>query len=283
MSGLSSALRACARLLAFGLSALSLACATNLSEARPARVLAKGQMQITQANNIVAPLQVVSAVIEPGRTVLDALDESRPPTNEEQRKIAGAATGIALMGPGYGTHLDFGYGVGGGVDVSGRVGNGIYAASVRRGFELNEKWHTNVGLRAGYNSGGSWIGYLENVNEVMPVADLTRWDLQGWWQVGRELGKWGRLWAGAKAMRSEYSLTLDGSRIELGKYSTKESLTMGGGFAGVALGYRFVFFVMELTVLYARGSLAVFGFEHDLSGLIIAPTWGFQGTWGGGI
>ncbi len=51
-----------------------------------------------------------------------------------------------------------------------------------------------------------------------------------------------------------------------------------GGYAGVALGYRWVHFVVELSVLYTTGSVELYDYEYDLSGVVIVPTFGLQAT-----
>jgi hypothetical protein len=47
---------------------------------------------------------------------------------------------------------------------------------------------------------------------------------------------------------------------------------------GAAIGYRWIFFVVELNVLLAYGHVRAFDENYDLSGYVIAPSYGVMGT-----
>jgi hypothetical protein len=96
--------------------------------------------------------------------------------------------------------------------------------------------------------------------------------------VGREWEEWGKIWLGAKAMVSPYTLDIDASAVGLGETSTSSSMRYVGGFVGGGLGFRYVHFTVELSVLHASGDLEVFDRDYSLRGLVLAPSWGFQAT-----
>jgi len=259
---------------------LGAACAISISEGRSARVLRGGEVQIAEVNNIVVPTAAVKGVIGSAETLADAVDDDRALTEDEKHDLVAGATAIALSSPGYGAHLDVAVGFGYRLDGQLRLGNGVYGASLRRGLDLG-KWHGALGLRAAYNSGGSLVPYLDTVNSLLKVGDMTRWDGQLFGQVGREFGEWGKLWLGAKWMESWFAGTVDASspKIGLGKDSFDGRLRYLGGFVGVGLGYRWFHVLLELTVMHVDASeLTLFGRSPDLDGWLIAPSWGFQGT-----
>jgi hypothetical protein len=261
------------------------ACAVNLNEARPARVLRGGEMEVSNINAVVVPFRVINDVIPPARNAIKALRSDEEPTEEEraarEQEALEAAAAIAIQGPGYGNHLAFGMGLGYRYDLSARMGNGIYGLSLRRGFDLGN-WDASVGTRALY-SAGTWIPYLDTVSDVVKVTDMTRFDGQLFAQLGREWGEWGRLWFGAKGIYAHYDVELDTSRLQL-EEAMLERLEFGGhmfyagGFVGLALGFRYVFFVMELTGLYTVADVTIFDETRNMSGPVLVPSWGFRGN-----
>lgn len=257
---------------------LSLGCAMNLSEMRSARVLRGGEVHVGQINSVVVPTASVRNAIDPAKTLIEELDEDEL-TPEERQVVLGGLSAVALTGPGYGSFIDAAVGLGRGWEAGGRFGNGNYSLQVRRKIPgLKAPWHSSASLRVGYGSGGAWFSVLDWANKAVKVSDLRRFDTSLSVSVGREFGEWGRLWWGPKAQVSPYLFELDGTAVGLGEESTRGTMVYAGGYVGGAVGYRWVHFAAELTVLHARGSVEAFDTEHDLSGLILAPHWGFQGT-----
>lgn len=260
------------------LSLGAVGCAMNVSEARSARVLRGGEIQVSEVNNVVVPTRAVSQFVKNVQPSIDAA-KAGSVTDEQRDKLVGAATAIALTGPGFGAHTDIGVGLGYRYDVQARLGNGIYALSLRRGFDLGT-WHAAIGTRAAYNSGSVFldIDYLDDVVEYVKVSETKRFDGQLFGQVGKEWGEWGKLWFGAKGMWSPLKVRVDASKVNGGVDTVHTTLWHGGGFVGGALGYRWIHFVAEVTVLGASGKATVFGREYDLSGVVVAPSWGLMGT-----
>ena len=258
------------------LVALCASCAVNLSEARPARVLRGGEVQLAQINNIVVPTSAIADSASSAKSLYSSLKTQQTPSGADARSYASRATAIALAGPGYATHIDLGIGLGYQFDSSLRFGNGIYAASLRRGVDFGP-WAASLGVRAGYNSGQSVISYLDDANGYIDLADTTRFDGQLFAQLGRDFGEWGRLWFGAKGMYSAYALRVGAPQLGVATEEVRDHLLLLGGNIGIALGFRHVFAVGELTILHAAGTLRAFGQSRDLGGVTIAPSWGIMG------
>ncbi len=252
-------------------------CAMNLAELRSARVLRPGEMQVTQGNNVVVPTSSVGESWKAAQIISDAEADAGLLSEEEALDLVGGATAIALSSPGYGTFAEYALGLPRRFEFSARFGNGIYGVGLRKGVS-RDQWHANVGIRAAYNGGGSWISYANTLNSWVDVGKVRRLDLSATAMVGREWEEWGKLWLGAKAMVSPYTLDIDASAVGLGETSTSSSMRYVGGFIGGGLGFRYVHFTVELSVLYASGELAVFDREYSLRGLVLAPSWGFQAT-----
>jgi len=222
-------------------------------------------------------VRVIGDLIEPGETVVSNISTGTTPSDEQAEALVGSAAATALSGVGYGTHIDVGVGLGYRLDLSGRIGNGIYGLSLRRGFDLGS-WDASVGLRAAYNSGSSWVPYFDEINDYVKVTEMKRFDGQLFAQIGRELGEWGKLWFGAKGMVSPYASTIDARAIGLDTVEWSDTIGFAGGFLGFALGYRWVHVIAELSVLWAMGDVELYDKRYDLSGAVIVPTWGLQAT-----
>jgi hypothetical protein len=252
-------------------------CAMNVSEARPARVLRGGEIQLAEVNDVVVPTRAVSGVIGGAREAAAAAGD-RALTDDERRSLTGAAAAVSLTGPGYGAHIDLAVGLGYRYDVQARLGNGIYALSLRRGVDLGRLWHLALGVRGAYNTGQTFVQYASDVTEWVKLSETRRFDGQLFLQAGLEKGEWGRLWFGAKGMVSPLVTDIDTTRIGGDRERIRATLYHAGGFVGGAIGFRWFFFVAELTVLAASGHVRAFDQDYDLSGLVIAPSWGVMGT-----
>jgi hypothetical protein len=224
---------------------LAAGCAVNLSESRPARVLRGGEMQISNINSVVVPMGSMGTTIDAGKTIAQKIDQRT--SDADKRRLAGSAAAIGLTGPGYANHLEFALGLGYRLDTALRIGNGIYSAAIRRGFDLG-KWDSNIGVRVGYNSGASVISYLDTINSYAKIGSTKRIDTSFTAQIGREFGEWAKLWAAAKAMYSRYWVDVDAENLDLGHEKLDDHLLYYGGALGLALGFRWVHFVMELGI-----------------------------------
>jgi hypothetical protein len=247
----------------------------NVSETRPARVLRGGEIQLAEVNDIVIPTRAVGGLIDGAKEAANSADDGL--TTEERRTLIGAATAISLTGPGYGAHLDAAAGLGYRFDLQARIGNGIYGLSLRRGFPLSEKWHLALGLRGAYNTGQTFIEYADYVTEWVKLSETRRFDGQAFFQIGPEWGEWGRVWFGGKGMWSPLVTDIDATRIGGTRERVEATVYHAGGFVGAAVGFRWIYFVAELNVLASWGRFRAFDEDFDLSGYVIAPSWGFMG------
>jgi hypothetical protein len=262
---------------ALALVCAQVGCAMNVSEVRSARVLRGGEIQVSEVNNIVLPSRAIENSLEPAKSAASAAG-SRELTAEERRALVGAATSVALTGPGYGVHSDVAVGLGYRYDAQLRVGNGIYGLSLRRGFDLGRRYHAALGMRGAYNSGSMFVEYVGEVTDVVQVSKIHRFDGQLFAQLGAEFGEWGKLWLGAKGMVSPLAARIDARSVGVGTDKLNTTLWHYGGFVGGAIGYRWLYLVGEVTVLGASGSVKAFGDRYDMSGVVVAPSWGLMGV-----
>ena len=125
-------------------------------------------------------------------------------------------------------------------DLQARLGNGIYALSLRRGFPLSEKWNLALGARGAYNSGQTFVEYADDVAEWVKLSETRRFDGQLFVQAGPEWGEFARLWFGAKGMVSPLRTDIDATRIGGTRERVEATIYHAGGFVGAAIGYRWI-------------------------------------------
>ncbi|MED5464849.1 MAG: hypothetical protein VX699_09365 [Myxococcota bacterium] len=263
--------------------ALLTSCAGNLSEAQPARVLQEGAFSVNHIHNVIAPAQSVQEAIRAGEAIARAPREGELLPAQERENLIGSAVALGLMSPGYSSHLEFGLGLGEDLDAQVRLGTGVYAASLRRGFAYG-RWHGNLGVRGSY-SNGSLLPYVDTINSLIKLSELQRYDTQLFVQGGREWGQWARLWMGVKGIHSAYEGFVRSHQSLEDKLDTQVdekldgALHLYGGFVGAALGYRWLFVVAELNVLYSDApAVTIADASHNVSGWVMAPSWGLRGV-----
>ncbi|MCK6524323.1 hypothetical protein L6R49_23200 [Myxococcota bacterium] len=250
-------------------------CAMNLAELRSARTLEGGELGFTWGNTVTLPTATAREAISAARTVADAAgDDVTGLTDAQRDDLIDGSTALALSAPGIGTWAEAAVGLGYGWELSARGGGGFTGVGLRRGVNLHPVY-LSAGLRAG-KAGGFRLGAVETVSELVTLTEYTRWDLALSGQAGVELGEWGRAWGGVKLVRSPYQLTLDPSRLGLSPVTAEGALTHVGGFAGLGLGWRYVFLVGELGVARSAGTLDLYGETQDLGGWVLSPAWGVQ-------
>ena len=125
---------------------------------------------------------------------------------------------------------------------------------------------------------------------ILAVEDFTRYTIDvAPLQIGTSRN-WFRVWAGPKFVYSRFSTVM---RLSIPGVSTPDLASFGGntfyygGQGGIAFGYRYIFFAVELTLAQISGkgearTAALPGGEPtardaNLDGFIIYPTFGLIG------
>jgi len=136
-------------------------------------------------------------------------------------------------------------------------------------------------------AGLSRSAYAIPVGDIIPILqvdDFTRWTVDVPVLVGTSRS-WYRIWAGPKLLWSHFAtalrLSIPGGDTELASFEGQA--TYVGGQAGLALGYRHLFFGVELTLAEMFGSASVTATSLpavrpvDFSGFVVYPAFGLLG------
>jgi hypothetical protein len=297
---------------ALAAAAAGAGCATSLSTMQPYQTLKPGGMHFGMGYSVNAPVSTsvrsVEAAVElasaatrhsrwDGMVLRD--DGIDTVSRKTWAKVAAGAMAVLLNTPGLENEYMFRLGVVKDVDVGFR-----WAWSTARldgKFQLyryKPSRRFDVGLSLDVGAGYHFFdGLVFDVLDYMNIDKFRRFDAEASLIAGMSWGTYDafQIWFGPKIMQSFYAV--DGNLAGLCE-PTKEVCTpddyrlvdandtngrMGlyGGFFGFAVGYRWIWFVGEITAMWmvARHHLlpGILPEPTDLGGLVVFPSWGFMG------
>jgi hypothetical protein len=261
---------------------IAVGCAPSLSTFQPAHVAPKGHFSAEVGLEGGVPVGAFSDLIDAGRTLADA-GKNRMLTSDEKWKIFDAGVNLALTMPSIGPHFGVAYTPLDRLEVAVR-----YAGSAWRGgarYQLLD--HTTGPFDLTVGLGVSRFTYEFPISDQIPVLkldDFSRWQLDVPILVGTSRD-WFRVWAGPKLLLTtfETQLTLSlPNDTTLARFDGNAGAF--GGQAGFAIGYRRLFFAVELTLAEAFGTAHLTApllnpMTHDtnVSSFTIFPAFGLMG------
>jgi hypothetical protein len=269
--------------LALGVVGAGLGCAPSLSTFQPAHVAPKGHVSASVGVEGGIPVGAISNLIDAGKTIAMCGQSCAGLSDDDKWKVFDAGVNLILTLPSVGPHVAVAYTPLARLEVSVR-----YAGSAWRGgarYQLLDHETGPFDLTVGL--GVSRFTYEFPISDQIPglsLEDFSRWQLDVPILVGTSRD-WFRVWAGPKILVTTFStkltLTLPGIEPTLASFDGTASAL--GGQAGFALGYRKVFFGVELTLAEAFGtahlSAPLKPTEHDtsVSSFTIFPSVGLMG------
>ncbi|AUX21482.1 hypothetical protein SOCEGT47_019660 [Sorangium cellulosum] len=261
-------------------------CAPALSTLQPAHVAPKGHVQAELGMDVSIPTGTLASVVDAGAVLADVA-ASRELSEGERRTLFEAGGALALNPPSVTPHLGIGYTALDAWEINLRYS--VSALRLGTRYQLLKGDEHGVDLTAGVGFGYYVMGFpVGNLLDLVELTDFTRWQIDLPLQIGKA-GTWYRVWSGPRLMLTSFGTELVmnlpaftgyGGEREIASFSGT-GLYLGGQ-AGVALGYKHVFFGFELTLaqLFSTGELAALGkpvAEIDLDSLIVYPTLGLMG------
>lgn len=243
-------------------------------------------MQVELGMDVSIPTGTIASTVDAG-DALAAAAEARELTEQERKRVFDAGVALALNPPSVVQHLGVGYTVVENLEVNLR-----YSISAIRGgarYQLLELDKHGVDLTVGLGVGRYVYAFpVGSVLDIVELEDFERWQFDLPIAVGTR-GDWYRVWGGPRLMLTTFGtkLTMNlpaftgyGGERELASFSGEGFYV--GGQAGAALGYKKVFFGVELTMveLLSSGRLDAFGqkeLEVDIDSFIVYPSFGLMG------
>jgi hypothetical protein len=234
-----------------------------------------GHVQANAAVDVNIPASRIIAAVDVAKELGDnyAKNPSYVPSIEDQRKALAAGVGLGLSAPGANQDFMLRIGVVRDLDVGVRW-SGL-AAHVDGKFRFmgdESSWQGAVSLGV---SKTLYRGFIFDTLDYLRINDYSRWNVELPVIFGRRLGDFGHVWAGPKYVYSHY--TVDASLKNVGAVSsTSGSIHHLGGFGGIALGYKYVFVVAELSIAKMFAQPELFGQTTDLGGIVVVPAFGLM-------
>ena len=255
-------------------------CSAGLATMQPAQTLPKGGWHAGAGVNVQIPVTRTLEVLDAAQDIDDSYvkNPDYTPTEEEQHRYQDAMLGLALSAPGATVDLMLRHGFARRFDAGVRFTTTAVHADGKYQF-------------LGEGDGSGWdgaisLGYAHHlfdslvfdVLEHLGIDDFAREDLQIPLIFGRRMGQWGFLWGGPKYVLTYYAVDAriaNAAEVE----STEGFVHYVGGFAGVALGWRWVHAIAELTVMDLIAKPTIAGREVDVGGIIVVPSLGLMARW----
>jgi hypothetical protein len=283
MVRLSSSVVKRARVLFLGTVAAG--CAPALSSFTPAHVAPAKHVQAELGMDVSIPTGTLVRAIE-ASDAIDAAAKRRPLSEEEKRKLTHAAIALLLNAPSVTPHLGIGYTVVDRLELNGRYSVGTLRLGMR--YQLMARAAGDgIDMTTGIGIGRYTYQFpVSDQLEVIVVDDFERWQVDLPFQVGGH-DDYHRWWAGPRLMATKFDTAIRGVAEPLAPFHVTYDgySVLAGAQFGVAIGYKKVFFAVELTLaeLWLRSKItAAAGTSYgerklDLESFIVYPGFGLLG------
>jgi hypothetical protein len=253
------------------LAPLLFGCSTTLSTLQPAETVGQGKFHVGVGGNVNIPVSGIVRVIDESASTASSLSkDSHTPTPAEQRALFNAALGLGLNPPGVTPDVMVRYGIVDEVDVGLRYSGTAIHADAKAMLYHEDPYSISVSL--GY-SRQRYSGTLFDALDYLNIGDYSRNNIELPVLFGVKLKDYGHVWAGPKVIGSFYSLDASLKRVGVVEHSGG-FISYVGGVTGIAVGYKYVFLMAELTGMYMFAKPTIAGQQVDLGGLVLMPSFG---------
>jgi hypothetical protein len=258
-------------------------CAPSLATMQPARVGPQGSVQVTAAMEVAIPTGTISRTLDVATTISDRALNGDPISEADRQQLFTAAVNVLASPPSLSPLFAVAYAVRDRIEVGLRYAGQGWRLGARYQPLRHEDGPFDLVVGAGVARSAYKIPLAEFIS-VLEVDDFTRWTIDVPVTVGASRS-WFRTWIGPKLVYSRFDtavrLVIPNEVPEVVSFDGHS--TFIGGVGGVALGYRNLFFGIELTVGRLSGStataLSTAGVlrSADVGGTVVYPAFGLMG------
>jgi hypothetical protein len=204
-------------------------------------------------------------------------------TDEQKWQLLDAGINLVASPPSFSQHLAIAYTIVDRTELSLRYAGGGWRLGGR--YQVFSRAEAPLDVVVGLGVARSTTPIpAGDVLPVLKIDDFTRWTFDLPILAGTS-GEWFRVWFGPRVLYTHFDtrMHLELVQDEVVMASFEGSAFYFGGQAGVAVGYRKVFFGIELTVAGLTGSatastmLAIPTRNIELTGVVVYPAVGFMG------
>ena len=257
-------------------------CAPSLATLQPAHVAPRGHVQVAAGLEIAVPSGGVDKVVDAAQTVADAAQAGMI-TDDQKWQLLDAGMNLVASPPSLSQHLAIAYTVVDRTELSLRYAGGGWRLGGR--YQILSRVDAPLDLVAGLGVARATTPIpAGDVLPVLKIDDFTRWTFDVPILAGTS-GDWFRVWFGPRFLYTRFDtrMHLELVQDEVVMASFEGSAFYYGGQVGVAVGYRKVFFGIELTLAGLSGSatastmLSIPTRKVDINGFVVYPALGFMG------
>jgi hypothetical protein len=279
------------RLVSLGVLVVSAGCAPSLATMQPAHVAPKGHFEVTTAVEIGIPTGTISRVYDTGKALARDAEQNMAITPAQERQVFEAGVNVAVSPPTAGYLLAANYTVLNNWEVGLRYASGSWRLGSRYQLLHREDGPFDMTFGAGVARQAVEIP-LSDYIPILEVDDFTRYTIDAGLLIGTSRSFF-RVWFGPKFLYSHYTTAM---RLSIPGVDTPDLASFEGhgiyygGQGGLAVGYRHIFFAVELTMAELTGTASVtaqtpaqngsgepIAASADISGFVIYPTFGLIG------
>jgi hypothetical protein len=259
-----------------GIAILAAGCAPSLSTLQPAAVARPGHIQGHLGFDVSIPTGTVTRVIDAAESLATAA-RNRDLTEDEKKTVYEAGVNLAANPPSPASNLLIAVGVAKRVEVGVRIAGGGWRLGGR--VQILEEARSGVDLSVGLGVSRYTFEFpASNLIPILKIDDFTRWtfDLPVLFGIS---GSYYRLWAGPKFLFSTFDTAV---RVDVPFVNTTELASFDGtgvhvaAQGGAALGYKWIFVGLEVTLaqLFGSAQATLFGnsFRSEIGSFIFHPS-----------
>lgn len=262
-------------------------CGPTLTTLQPAHVAPAGHVQMAGGFEVGVPTGTLVHMVDVGRSLSDRVracndaNQSCQLSTEDVGRLYDAGVSLTASPPSYSQHFAINYGFDGRLEAGLRWAAGNYRAQGRYQLARAPEGPFDATVGLGVSRGSSGIP-LGDILPVLKIDDLTRWTFDVPLTIGTSRS-WFRAWTGLKFAYTRFQahmhLELSANDVSLASFEGRGLYALAQG--GFALGYRYLFVAVELTMgeLFGHADAAVgptsttpaTARSTDLTGLVIYP------------
>ncbi len=266
------------------LIALLTGCASSMSTLQTARTTPKGELdaQLGMGANISSSL--IGSIATLGESSADRArrqieeNDTENISDEDTKNLIGAAVSFGLFGPSPVTEIGFRYGILDNWDVGAKY----TSAGPRLETKIQLMSQTKNGFDLSVGISGQRQKYEPPVpsflEDVLQLEDIVRIDVGLQVLAGKHFGDYAFVYGGPKFVYTNLELNLVQQINEASPDSVTvdDGFLMGGAVVGGGLGWKYVFFMLELNALYYSYDAEILGTSVTISGIDFYPTLGMH-------
>lgn len=266
-------------------------CATTLSTLQTARPVDRGHVQATVGTGYYIPVgkvfELLGTAVPIAQRGAEAARKGEPFafSEDEQQTLLTTGVALAVMPPSSGFEVSLRAGVVDNLDLGLRYSSNALRldAKYRLAHKIDEEKRWDIAIGAGVSK-YLFKSPIFDVLEFVQVKDFSRWDVEVPVYFSAELGEVLMLYGAPKYVYSRTHLdqtlvrvsdsgTIGGQEVDL---PSLVHTHFAGATAGLALGFRHVHLMLELTGGYTMCSPQLFGEVRRLGGLTLYPAGGLS-------